>query len=427
VVLASTRAVRGFGAGGLSVVLALELAGAGYSPFVVGGLLGVAMAGASLWSLLVPRLEHRIGRHWLFTLGAASLGAGGLLLWTELSSFPAVLLALMLGGIVAGTADISPLGALEQTTLADVTPDRERTSSFSVYNLVGYVGNALGALASGPLSGAQLALPGSFSGSRDAVLLLYACIGVALIPTYRTLSSEATRMAAPARPRPLSPRSRSVILSLSTLFSVDAFGGGLIVNSLVAYYLAVRFHPTPDALGIIFFAGNIAAALSLVAAVPLARRFGLINTMVFTHLPSSVLLIAFAFAPTLLSSVVVWVARSSLSQMYVPTRQSYTQAVVPVRDRAAAASYTTAARSGQMFGGPVTGVFLEAGGPWLVAPFVLAGSVKIAYDLVLYRRFRHIYPPEEGPGHGGGFAQAEAGAGQSAAEAGRAIPLRKNA
>ncbi len=395
-VLGSTRAVRGFGAGALSIILAIELASAGFVPLLVGVLLGLAMAGASVWSILVPRLERSVGRRWVFRVGALALLAGGLLLYWDLGDLAAVVGALLLGGVVAGTSDISPLGALEQTTLADVTPDRARTVTFARYNLVGYLGNAMGALAAGPLSALALPFSGSIlGGPRDTTLLFYALIGVGLLPAYATLSPAAVkRTTSPTHPA-LSPRSRSIILSLSGLFTVDAFGGGLIVNSLVSYYLSVRFHPSVDLLGVVFFAGNVAAALSLVAAVPLARRFGLINTMVFTHIPSSLLLIGFAFAPGFALSSVVWVARSSLSQMDVPTRQSYTQAVVPTADRAAAAGYTTAARSAQMFGAPVTGAFLGVGGPWLAGPFVLAGSVKIAYDISLYGRFRHLRPPEE--------------------------------
>ncbi len=394
--LAATRAARGFGAGALSIVLAVDLARAGYPDLVVGALLGVAMGGASVWSLYVPRLEGRIGRRTLFSLGAVALATGGALLWFDLANLAVVLVALLLGGIVAGTADISPLAALEQTVLADSTSDRIRTRSFSLYNLAGYVGTALGALSAGTVTEASLALPfGLPAGPRDTVLVLYAMIGIALVPVYATLSSTGGTPA-PAGPRPrLSGRSRSIILSLSGLFTVDAFGGGLIANSLVSYYLLVRFHPSLGTIGVIFFAANLAAAGSLLAAAPLARRFGLVNTMVFSHIPSNLLLIAFAFSPTVVLAGVLWTARATLSQMDVPTRQSYTQAVVPPSDRAAAAGYTTGARSTQMFGAPVTGAFLAIGGPWLAGPFVLAGSVKVAYDLALYRRFRKVPPPEE--------------------------------
>jgi MFS family permease len=171
----------------------------------------------------------------------------------------------------------------------------------------------------------------------------------------------------------------------------------MIANALVSYFLLVRFNASADTIGYVLSLANIAAGASLLAALPLARRYGLINTMVFTHIPSSALLILFAFTPTVLLAAVVWVARATLSQMDVPTRQSYTQAIVPKEEGAAAAGYTTAARSAQAFGGPISGALFSAGGPWLSSPFALAGSIKIAYDLALYRGFRHLRPPEEKP------------------------------
>lgn len=392
--LAAGRAARGFGAGGLSIVLAVDLARAGYPPLWIGGLLGIAMAGASIWSLLVPRLERRIGRRALFSVGAVSLAVGGGLLWLDMANLGVVLGALLLGGIVAGTADISPLAALEQTALADSSPDHLRTVSFSLYNLAGYVGTAFGALSAGTVTSWSLPF-GPSLGARDAVLALYALIGIGLLPVYGSLSATAGSHPGGGRPPPLSQRSRSIIRTLSGLFTIDAFGGGLIANSLVSYYLIVHFDAPLGTIGLVFFGANLAAAGSLLAAVPLARRFGLVNTMVFSHIPSNLLLVAFAFSPTVLVAGGLWVARATLSQMDVPTRQSYTQAVVPIDARAAAAGYTTAARSAQMFGAPVTGAFLGAGGPWLAGPFVLAGSVKVAYDLLLYRRFRRLPPPEE--------------------------------
>ncbi len=395
-ILSVTRAARGFGAGALSVVLAIDLGRASYSPLLVGALLALAMAGASAWSILVPRAERWIGRRSLFGVGAVALAAGGTLLWYDLASLAVVVVALLLGGIVAGSADISPLGALEQASLADAASDRHRTRTFSFYNLAGYIGTALGALAAGPLS--QVGSPfGTSAGSapRDAVMLLYALIGVGLVPAYFALSRPRdTGAVVPARP-PIDEATRSIVRSLSGLFAIDAFGGGLIANTLVAYYLEIRFAPSLESLGLLFFAASLAAAFSLMAAVPLARRFGLVNTMVFTHIPSSILLIMFAFGPTFLVASLFWIARSTLSQMDVPTRQSYTQAVVPPGARATAAGYTTAARSAQLLGAPVTGALLGFGGPWLAGPFLLAGSVKIAYDLALYRRFRWIRPPEE--------------------------------
>ncbi|MGA8710969.1 MAG: MFS transporter [Thermoplasmata archaeon] len=397
--LMGTRTARGFGAGALSIVIALDLAGVGYSSFAIGIILGLALGGAAAWAVAVPRIELRWRRRSVFVLSAVALGCGGGLLWVDIAN-PAILLAaLLLGGIVAGGADVSPLGALEQAALAGTTTDRLRTQTYAVYNLLGYVGVALGALAAGPLYGlGGLTLPGSPAGPHDATLLLYGLLGLALVPLYRNLSADVDRRAGGERPSPLSPASRSTVYSLSALFSVDAFAGGLIVNSLVVYYFSVQFHPGVDVLGIVFFLSNLAAGLSLVLAAPLARRFGLVNTMVFSHIPSNVFLILVVVAPSFLIASVLWVARATLSQMDVPTRQSYMQAVVPAEDRAAAAGYTTAARSSQAFGAPVAGSFLSVGGPWIAAPFALAGCVKIGYDVAVYSRFRRLRPPEERTG-----------------------------
>lgn len=392
-VLTLSRGIRGFGSGALSIVIAIDLAGAGYAPLVVGILLGLALAGGSLWSVLLPRLERWWTRRTIFWFEAGMMALGGLVLWLALSNPILLVAVLLLGGIVTGGSDVSPLGSLEQAVMADTTTPQSRTPAFAYYNLAGYVGAALGALVVGLVS-ALLGVLSPSSGGSGAVFLLYALLGVALVPAYGTLSRAVDR---PPReePRPiLSPASRQNILHLAGLFTVDAFGGGLIVNSLVAYYLELQFAPSLASLGLLFFGASVAAAVSLLLAVPLARRFGLIPTMVFTHLPSNLLLIGFAFAPTFPVAAIAWVARATLSQMDVPTRQAYTQAIVPPEDRSAAAGITTAARSAQAFGAPITGAFLSAGGPWLAGPFVMAGSVKIAYDLAVYQRFRGVRPLE---------------------------------
>ena len=397
-VLFATRTARGFGAGALSIVLALDLPNAGYSPLWVGLFFGLALAGGSAWALAVPTLERRWRRRWVFVFAALALGAGGFLLWFDLANPWAVLAALVLGGVVAGGSDVGPLGALEQAALTGTVRSAGRTRACVGYNLLGYAGGAVGALVAGPISGYTLGPLGALSASgHDVMLLVYGLLGVGLVPAYRALSSEVDRLGRREHPAALSPAGRGVVLPLSGLFAVDAFGGGLIVNGLVVYYLSVRFHPPVAELDLLFFASNLAAAVSLVLAAPLSRRYGLVNTMVFTHIPSSVLLVLVAFAPSFGAAAALWIARATLSQMDVPTRQSYTQAIVPVDDRSAAAGYTTAARSSQALGGPVTGAFLAAGGPWLGAPFVLAGLVKVGYDLALYSRFRRTRPPEETP------------------------------
>lgn len=393
--LTTARALRGFGAGALSVVFAIDLAAGGYSPVLVGVIVGLAMGAAATWSIWIPERTPWLSRRGRFVIGALAVAVGGFLLWYDLLSPWSLLPALFLGGIVAGGADISPLGALEQGALSSATSAPRRTRTFAAYNLAGYLGTAVGAVIAGALSSVSLHLPGLPAGPRDLTFLLYGCLGLALVPTYLRLSRPAAVGPPVEATGRLSPEHRGPILRLSGLFAVDAFGGGMTANTLLAYFLMLRFAGAPETIGVILSIANVAAGFSLVLAVPLADRFGLINTMVFTHIPSSILLILFAFAPTLLFAAIVWVARASLSQMDVPTRQSYTQAIVPREEGAAAAGYTTAARSAQAFGSPVSGALFAVGGPWLSSPFAIAGSVKIAYDLLLYRSFRHLRPPEE--------------------------------
>jgi len=395
VVLTIARSIRGFGAGALSVVLALELSYGGYSALQIGIVLGLAMGASAAWATLMPGRLPGLSRRVLFVLGALAVAAGGLLLWFDVTSPWTLLPALALGGIVAGGADISPLGALEQGSLAEVADPGIRTRLFVLYNFSGYAGTAAGALVAG-LSGRITLAPRGFPlAPHDAILLGYGLLGLVLVPIYLALSTDVLGQEERRAFRPLSAAHRGPILRLAGLFTVDAFGGGMIANALVSYFLLLRFNASLDTIGYVLSLANVAAGASLLMALPLARRFGLINTMVFTHIPSSVLLIAFAFAPTVLLAAVVWVARATLSQMDVPTRQSYTQAIVPKDEGASAAGITTAARSAQALGGPASGALLAAGGPWLSSPFAVAGSVKIAYDLAIYRGFRHLRPPEE--------------------------------
>ena len=396
-VLTLARSIRGFGAGGLSVVLAIELSRGGYPALQIGAALGLAMGASAVWAILIPGRLPGLSRRALFTLGSLAVAAGGFLLWIDVTSPWTLLPALVLGGIVAGGADISPLGALEQGTLSEDTDPQARTRLFVLYNFAGYVGTAVGALVSGLLGAVTFAPPGFPVAPRDAVFLLYGLLGLLLVPVYLTLSAGIVEKKERRTFRRLSPANRGPILRLSGLFTVDAFGGGMVANALVSYFLLLRFNASLSTIGYVLSLANIAAGASLLLALPLARRFGLINTMVFTHIPSSILLITFAFTPTVLLAAGVWVARATLSQMDVPTRQSYTQAIVPKEEGAAAAGYTTAARSVQAFGGPASGALLAVGGPWLSSPFALAGSVKIGYDLALYRGFRHLQPPEEIP------------------------------
>lgn len=386
VLLFVARGFRGLGAGALSVVLALDLVSVGYSLTDVGILVGLAMAAGALWSIAAPVLERRLGRRPLFVLGATTFAVGGFVLWWDLGNAVAVVGALLLGNIVTAS-DISELGSVEQAGLAAVSEGNERTWRYAVYNLVGYLGAAVGAVLVVPLASFQLSGHGLPPGLHDPALLFYGLLGLALLPAYLALSSDVEPRAR-ATPVPLSRDSRGPVLELSGLFAVDAFGGGLIANSLVTAFLVARFHPSVLAIGAILAGASIAAAVSLVLAVPIAQRIGLVRTMVFTHLPSDVLLVAVAFLPSLTAVAFVWIVRATLSQMDVPTRQAFVQSIVRPGERLAAAGYTTAGRSGQALGAPLTGAMLRAGGGWLGGPFVLSGGIKIVYDLLVYHRFR---------------------------------------
>lgn len=393
-ILYATRTARAFGAGALSVALALDLADA-YGPLLAGIFLGLSMAAAALWSIAAERIERTVGRRRTFVLAAMGLSLGGFLLFLGIASPAVVVLGLAFGGILASSSDIGPLPALEQAALASVVHDENRTRTFSRYNLLGYLGGALGSVIAAPLMGLGTGLR-----PHDPVLLVYGLLGLALVPAYLGFSVQADRRPQIEPRAPLSDASRPRILALSGLFSVDAFGGGLVANFLVTLWLRARFDAPGGTIGLVLALAMAGAAVSLLLAEPLARRIGLVNTMVVTHLPSSVLLILFAFAPTLSVAALVWVARSLISQMDVPTRQSFIQAIVAPEERTAAAGYTTAARSSSAVGGPVTGAFLGLGGPWVAAPFLLAGSTKIAYDLSLYAGFRRARVPEESVRHG---------------------------
>ncbi len=400
----AARGIRSLVGGALSVAFVLELRTAQDPGWLIGLWLGLAVGGAALWSLGAGRLERRGGRRWAFALGSLGVALGGLLLWIDLAAPAVVLAALLLGGVLVGGTDIGLLPALEQASLASASPEPVRTHHFSVYNLVGYAAGAVGAALAGlPLASLGWSFPLLPPSPRGWVLLLAALAGLALFPLYLTLSG-ASRGPAPRAPAtPLSPEVRGHLHVLASLFSVDAFAGGLVAPGIVVYWLTFRYGPGPlpttlvTQVSLVMALGNAAAGISLLLAAPLARRLGLIATMVFTHLPSDLLLAMLPFAPTLPVAGALWIARSTLSQMDVPTRQSFVQALVPVPHRTHAAGLTGAARSTSALGSPLAGPLVAAGAPWIVTPFVLAGSLKAAYDLILWKLFRRVRV-SEGPG-----------------------------
>ena len=313
---------------------------------------------------------------------------------------------LMIAGIIGVISpsgnEIGPFLAVEQAGLTQLLPDRQRTQTFAWYNLSGSFATATGALTGGWLSEALQSSGVSLLNSYCAVLFGYAFGGLILILLFSFLTNtvEIPRGAIQSEaPRPLGlHRSRDIVLRLSALFAVDAFAGGLIVQSMVAYWFHLRFGITAGIIGSIFFGANILAGISALLAGMLAKKIGLINTMVFTHIPSNILIGLVPLMPSLPLAILVLLLRFSISQMDVPTRQSYTMAVVAPDERSAASGVTTIARSvGAAIAPSLTGVFLSVPG-LLSVPFFLCGGLKIVYDLLLYRSFRALKPPEEQKG-----------------------------
>ena len=397
-ILFTTRIVRLFCYGFLSVVLALYLAQVGLSEQQIGLLFSLTLAGDVGISLWLTTSADRFGRMRMLQLGALlMIGAGVAFVLTR---NPLVLmLAAIIGVISPSGNEIGPFLSVEQAGLTQLIPDAQRTRTFAWYNLSGSFATATGALSGGWLAQALQDRGVSALDSYRAVLLGYALGGFVLFFLFLSLSRAVEIPAGLLRTKVKRTlglhRSRAVVFKLSSLFALDAFAGGLIVQSMIAYWFHLRFGIEAGLIGSIFFGANLLAGISALLASRLAKKIGLINTMVFTHIPSNLLLMLVPLMPTLGLAITVLLLRFSISQMDVPTRQSYTMAVVAPDERSAASGVTSISRSvGAAISPSLTGLFLSI--PMLLsAPFFLSGGLKIIYDLLLYRSFRAIKPPEE--------------------------------
>jgi MFS family permease len=399
--LFATRFIRLFAYGSLSVVLVFYLVGIGLSEKQTGALLTLTLAGDTVISLLLTTQADRLGRRTMLVIGGALMIAAGLV-FAVTRSFWVLVVAGIIGVISPSGNEVGPFLSIEQAALSQIVPDRERTRIFAWYTLAGSVATALGALGGGAatrlLQQTGLAPVSSYRG----VVVLYAALGGGLILLFSRLSraTEADAAAA-AKPRATLAdwsgltSSRGVVARLSALFALDAFGGGFVIQSFAAYWFYLRYGVKPETLGVIFFVANILAGFSALLASRIAARIGLVNTMVFTHLPSNILLILVPLMPNLPLAVLMLLIRFSISQMDVPTRQSYTMAVVSPDERSAAAGITGVARTTGAAVSPLfVGVMFAT--PTLInLPFFLAGGLKIVYDVLLYRAFVSVRPPEE--------------------------------
>ena len=378
--------MRGFVDGSVAVSLPAYLLALGHGSLAVGLLSTVTLLGSALATLAVGAWGHRAAPRTLL-LGAALLMAATGLAFAGLSAFAPLLLVAFLGTLNPGAGDVSVFLPLEHARLASLSrSSTERTTLFARYSLAGSLSAAFGALAVGlPAWLAQHAAWALVDALR-AMFVLYAVIGLVIWQLYRRLPLPAASAAPASAPAPLGP-SRGVVVKLAALFSLDAFAGGLVLNSLVSLWLLQRFGLSLTAAGAFFFWSGLLSAVSQLVAPWLARRIGLLNTMVFTHIPANLCLIAAALAPNLPLALGLLLVRALLSQMDVPTRTAYVMSVVTPAERSAAASFTTVPRSLAAAASPaLAGAMFAAG--WLAAPLLLCGVLKIAYDLTLWRACR---------------------------------------
>jgi MFS family permease len=386
-----TRSVRLFGYGLVSVVLVLYLAALGMSGAEIGLLLTLTLVGDTLISLWLTTHADRLGRRRVLIVGAVlMIGAG--LAFASGAAFWVLLVAAIAGVISPSGNEVGPFLAVEQASLSELVGARERTGVFAWYNLAGSIATAFGALAGG-VGARMLQLAGTSElDSYRAVLLGYAVLGVVLALVFARLTAATETNVRPDASVASSlglRESRTKVLELAALFGLDAFAGGFVIQSVLAYWFVVRFGVAADVLGVIFFGANVLAGLSSLLAARLAARFGLLQTMVFTHLPSNVLLLLVPLMPVLPLAVLVLLARFAISQMDVPTRQAYTIALVAPDERSAAAGITGVART--------LGAAVSSG---LAAPLVASATLAaLPFVLAVYFRFRSVpLPPERASG-----------------------------
>jgi MFS family permease len=397
-----TRFARLFAYGSLSVILVFYLIGLGLTEAQAGLVLTLTLVGDVVVSLYLTTRADRIGRRRMLIVGSILMAAAGLA-FACTSNLLFLVVAGTIGVISPSGHEVGPFLSIEQAALSHIVPAGARTEVFAWYTLAGSLATALGALCGGGLTQALQHTSITHVQSYRAVVFLYAALGAALAFLFLRLSASVE--VSPVLNGPVGSssmanilgiaRSRSVVLKLSGLFALDSFAGGFVVQSFAAYWFYLRFGVQPAALGAIFFWANVFAGISALLASRLAARIGLIRTMVVTHLPSNILLILVPLMPNLPLAVLLLLLRFSISQMDVPTRQSYTMAVVPAEERSAAGGFIGVVRTTGAAISPLLAGFLFARPSLISAPFFIAGTLKIVYDLLLYFSFQKLRPPEE--------------------------------
>lgn len=394
----AARVVRTFAYGFLSIVLAIYLKLIGFNDILIGLVLTATLVNSVMFTLVASFYADRVGRRRILVIYAALMSvSGGIFLATE--NYVALIAAALIGTINVTGSETGAFLSIEQAMLPQtVTEPKKRNTVYALYNMAGTFAMSAGVLLSGLPALLQQQYGLSQTESIRPLFLLYSALGFAVVAIYSALSKK-TEQSGASPPKPLtqtlSPKSRQIVGRLSGLFAVDSFAGGFVIQSIMSFWFFTKFGVELTTLSYIFSLAGVLTAFSFLAAAKIADRVGLVNTMVFTHIPSNVLLIMVGFAPTFPLAVALYLGRMALSQMDVPTRQSYIVAVVSEEERTAAAGFTNISRNvSQAVSPSLTGYILQAL-PVLSAPFVLGGALKIAYDIALYLNFRNVKPAEE--------------------------------
>ena len=389
--LLAAKGLRAFGDGYVSLLLPLYLLELGFSPLKVGIIATATLLGSGVLTLLVGVHAYRFHYRTLLLAATLLMAATGLGFAVVTDFWPLLVIAIV-GTLNPSSGDVSVFLPLEHAVLSRVVSDKQRTAIFARYSLVGSLLAALGSLAAALPTVAAATAGVSTLASIQAMFVLYAFLALASAAVYRGLPQQLD--AGKTQPKAPLQKSKKTVYTLAALFSLDAFGGGFVVQSMVALWLYQKFAVSAATAGSIFFWTGVLTALSYLVAVRIASRIGLVNTMVFTHLPSSLCLVAIPFMPDLNWVIALLFVRSALSQMDVPTRSSYVMAIVTPPERPAAASITSVPRSLAAAASPLLAGYLlglSAFG-W---PLIVAGGLKIVYDLLLLAMFRRVRPPEE--------------------------------
>lgn len=400
-IILAARVTRTFAYGFLSIVLAIYLKLIGFDDILIGLVLAATLVNSVIFTLLASFYADRLGRRKMLIIYAALMSiSGSIFLATD--NYVALVAAALIGTINVTGSETGAFLSIEQALLPQTVNDaRKRNTVFALYNMTGTFAMSAGIL----LSGLPAILQQQFGLSQieaiKSLFMLYSILGIIVLAIYFMLSKKielATGEITKPLTQVLSPKTKKIVGKLSGLFAVDSFAGGFVIQSIVSFWFFTKFGVDLTTLSYIFSVAGVLTAFSFLAAARIADRIGLINTMVFTHIPSNILLILVGFAPTLPLAIAFYLGRMALSQMDVPTRQSYIVSVVKEEERTASAGITNISRNMAQAASPsLTGYILQAL-PLLSAPFVLGGMLKIVYDIALYVNFRNIKSSEKNIG-----------------------------